>query len=60
MGNETDDFVKAGAIIAGIGLVLGLIKLLGEKRYLCPMCNRDIRQGVNQCPHCKTHLRWNQ
>ena len=58
--SDTDNLVKAGAIIAGIGLILGLIKLLGEKRYRCPVCNNEIAEGTNSCPYCNSYLRWDK
>ena len=59
MSNGKDIGEAIVAIGAGIlgGIALGalLSYLLGDR---CPVCNRPIPRGVNQCPHCHTALRW--
>ena len=55
-----DDLLKAGAIIGGIGLVIGLIKLMSERRYRCPVCKNEISHEANPCPKCGTPLTWSQ
>ena len=56
MGNKIDEFIKAAAIITGIDLVLDLIKVLGKRVYICPVCNGEVLPDAIQCPYCKTHF----
>lgn len=64
MSNEERDIGAAigtaiGAIILGVlgGLALkAVVDYIGRPK--CPVCERHVRPGVNQCPKCHTVLRW--
>lgn len=62
MGKDDDDFIKALAILAGIGAGLWLLgKALSNKKvdyYRCWNCNNLITPHTNPCPYCGVFIDW--
>jgi|GEM_PF-5073927 len=58
-GSALGALIGLGIALLGAVVVASIIDDATKKRkWICPDCGAELRQGVVKCPNCGIRLRW--
>jgi ribosomal protein L37AE/L43A len=48
-----------GIALAALFLgAVGLALAVASSKPKCPNCKKNIKKGIQRCPHCRVELKW--